>query len=513
MTGEMTKHEDIGVTSEPSLLHAHFIKADKLMLVICYLLSVFSLALAPKYGTWGPALIIGLGTSVMLTLLFQMAAGSQLMRIMTAIGFMAMSALHIHQRQGMIEYHFGIFVLIAMLLFYRDWLVVLVAGATIAVHHVLFFILQSKGVDVYLLNSSDGSLSIVLLHAMYVVVETSLICWMAYDSKRDALATLELERSVNEITKNNNLLNLSYRINNDKLETNTIFDGFMATTDDFISSVKDLCSELNSSGQDLSAIVTDMKKSIDRQHNESDLVATAIEEISMSTQSVASSAQNASESSTVIGRDVHSGAENSQASLLAIESLASQINETSETVELLAKESSNIGSVLDVIQGIAEQTNLLALNAAIEAARAGEQGRGFAVVADEVRNLASKTQESTGQIQAIIQKLQALSKNSVESMLNSQTLVNNCVGYNRNVNEALHGISEKLDGVNQLNGEIAHTTGEQNNVVQEIAKNIVQIASFGDVSATDAELVEEKTQNFMLIVQSVQNSVDKFKTS
>ena len=233
-------------------------------------------------------------------------------------------------------------------------------------------------------------------------------------------------------------------------------------------------------------LATASSKGLDRQRVETEQVSAAVNQMAATTQEVASHVQrtaDATQQANVLtgrGRDV------ARDTREAIERLSAVVGETSTTVAQLTRDSDEIGSVVDVIKGIADQTNLLALNAAIEAARAGEQGRGFAVVADEVRQLAQRTSQSTTQIHALITQLQTSSNNAVQSMQNGHRQAQEGVAWVLEADQALVGISEAVAHITDMTTQIAAATEEQSAVAEEISRTIVTIAELADQTSVQA---------------------------
>lgn len=249
------------------------------------------------------------------------------------------------------------------------------------------------------------------------------------------------------------------------------------------------------------SLASDSSRGLERQRVETEQVSTAVNQMAATTQEVASHVQrtaDATQEANVLtgrGRDV------ARDTREAIQRLSVVVGETGQTVAQLAKDSNEIGTVVDVIKGIADQTNLLALNAAIEAARAGDMGRGFAVVADEVRQLAQRTTESTTQIHNLISKLQISSNNAVKTMEIGHRQAEEGVAWVLEADKALVGISEAVSHITDMTTQIAAATEEQTAVAEEISRNITTIANLADQTSEQArhsaELSKELTQTAM----------------
>ena len=194
-----------------------------------------------------------------------------------------------------------------------------------------------------------------------------------------------------------------------------------------------------------------------------------------------------------------------------MQNLSGQIDEASSAISTLATESDNIGSVLEVIRGIAEQTNLLALNAAIEAARAGEQGRGFAVVADEVRSLASRTQQSTEEINGMIMKLQEGSRNTVVAMESSQKLMIECTNETSNTNDSLRSVVSAMNTILDMNNLIASATTEQESVMSGVSDNAMALQGMSESNADRLAQLLDSSQSVHEIAQEIKNGISIFK--
>lgn len=200
-----------------------------------------------------------------------------------------------------------------------------------------------------------------------------------------------------------------------------------------------------------------------------------------------------------------------QQTITSVANLKSNMSTASAAVEGLSKDSDAIGSVLDVIRGIAEQTNLLALNAAIEAARAGEQGRGFAVVADEVRSLAQRTQESTSEIQNMIEKLQAGAQSSVQAMHDSVGALDATAELTAKTEQSLQNIVNIISNISLMNEQIASATEEQSVAVKEISNNVSTANQLTQASANSFENIQHSSSELKKIVNAYETIMTKFK--
>ncbi len=275
--------------------------------------------------------------------------------------------------------------------------------------------------------------------------------------------------------------------------------------------IYDASHQLASASTQMSEISAKTKASIEQQHAQTEQMATAVEEMSMTSQEVARNTADASTSAAVANHATEEGQQVVINTVRAIDDLAHKVNNTAEAINKLKQDSDGITAVLDVIRSVAEQTNLLALNAAIEAARAGEAGRGFAVVADEVRSLASRTQESTEEIQSIINRVIAGADNSVQLMEQSSTQANNSVEKAQSTNAALTSIVEAVNTISDLNHNIASAAEEQNVVSQDVSRGVHSIAQSFDESATAATQTAESSESLKQLAQSLNTMVQRFK--
>ncbi len=250
---------------------------------------------------------------------------------------------------------------------------------------------------------------------------------------------------------------------------------------------------------------------LDNQHKDITKLATAMEQMSASVAEVASSATSVSESAKEANDDASLGKQAVLDAAKSTHSVADEVYNATKTIVQLEKDSESIDAVLVVIRGIAEQTNLLALNAAIEAARAGEQGRGFAVVADEVRTLASRTQNSTEEIQRMIEKLQENSRSAVKIMESSSLRVEQSVTKTENVGERLDEIFNRVKTLNQMNISIAEATEEQRIVSSEISSNVYSMSSASDQLSDSANSTSQASEKMAQLSKNLRDVVVRFK--
>ena len=250
---------------------------------------------------------------------------------------------------------------------------------------------------------------------------------------------------------------------------------------------------------------------IQLQRDNTTQVATAMEQMTSNIREVSSSADAANQAANQALINTTDGKEIISTTIEQIESLSTNINEVSRVISNLATETDNIGAVLDVIRGIAEQTNLLALNAAIEAARAGEQGRGFAVVADEVRTLASRTGKSTDEIQQMILRLQAGAQEAVAAVNTSKSISNSTVEQAAKADTSLNEIDRLISNISEMSNHIARATEQQTQAADEVNLRINELAAMTDESVTNTENLATASQELKSSSTKMSAVVDRFK--
>jgi methyl-accepting chemotaxis protein len=282
---------------------------------------------------------------------------------------------------------------------------------------------------------------------------------------------------------------------------------------DIVSSIENSTHQLRQETQEADQRTSEIDNTFAEQKIEIDMIATAMTQMSSSSQTVADSAGAAAKSTHEADQQGSFARNIVNSAVESIETLALQIDNTSVAITELGNDVSNIVSVLDVIRGIADQTNLLALNAAIEAARAGEQGRGFAVVAEEVRNLAKRTQDSTEEIQNMIVRLEAGSNRGVETMKLSKASSAGTVTQTQEAADALSQVAQALSSITDMNNHIATAADEQNKVGDDISRRINMIAESSHDAAELAHTGKAATHALILLTNELEGLLAHFKTA
>jgi len=289
------------------------------------------------------------------------------------------------------------------------------------------------------------------------------------------------------------------------------FNSFADQVQELVSKVMGSAGTLHKSAAELKNVMNGAAQGVVKQKDESDQVATAMYEMTAAAQQVAGNAQEASTAANGANRQVIDAQKLVQNAAAVMTGLSDQVEKGVKGIEQLSADSRQIDSVLEVIRAIAEQTNLLALNAAIEAARAGEAGRGFAVVADEVRTLASRTQQSTEEIQKTIEQLQKGAENAVQLISEIDSQSETAANETRQIDNALQEIRQSVDTITEMNSQIATAAEEQTNVSESINQNVHEIVKISEETATATAKADATTQRLNELSADMSSLVSRYK--
>jgi len=278
-----------------------------------------------------------------------------------------------------------------------------------------------------------------------------------------------------------------------------------------MQAVQGTSTEVSSAMEKVGKNAEQSENAANEQLQQTEQVASAITQMSATAEEVNRQSGDAANSASQATDQAGQASGVVSETLSQISALADEIMRSTEVINTLSENSENIASMLAVIKGIAEQTNLLALNAAIEAARAGEQGRGFAVVADEVRTLASRTQSSAQEIDEVMTSIHAGISSAVEVMGNSHMMAQDTVESSSQVRVALDQIVEMINSISQINGQISTSASEQTQVARTIDENVVKINDLGRETVNDAQHTVEAIREVVQLTESLQEKMDRFQ--
>lgn len=289
------------------------------------------------------------------------------------------------------------------------------------------------------------------------------------------------------------------------------FNSMLGNFSSSLGQVFETINQLTSATDQISSVASQTSNAARQQRSETESVINAIQELENSVLGVRDRANGAAEASIEADQAAASGAETIKNAIDGIYDLVKEIERAAEVIKRLDEKSNGVGSVLDVIKGLAEQTNLLALNAAIEAARAGEQGRGFAVVADEVRTLATRSHQATEEIENIIEQLQHEAKDAVRVMNNAKESAEQRSEQVQSADLGLNIIANRVTHIRQLNSEMATTADNQNQVAQHVSQCVNNIKQLTEQTTQDAEQTNLASENLVMLANQLTKLVNEFK--
>jgi methyl-accepting chemotaxis protein len=455
---------------------------DKILLSAVGISALASIALGFQFVDTKLAIVVTVLMTLLSVLVFATAKGTGLCKYVLTFALTAMVALHIQLSQGMLEFHFGVFVSLAVLLVYRDWRVIIFAAALYAVHHLVFDQLQAAGYGFYCLGKPN--FAVIVLHAVYVIVQSGVEVVLVLGMARAARAGDELSSLVSGINRADGIaLDVSHvavqtDVGQSLKSTLVRMDTAVSAVRSSAHGIEVACAEIASGNQDLSSRTEQTASNLQRTASSMDHLTNMVKQ----------SAGHAAQANQLA----------MSASSVAVQG-GTVVNQVVDTMRGINEASRKISDIISVIDGIAFQTNILALNAAVEAARAGEQGRGFAVVASEVRSLAGRSAEAAKEIKTLI-------NTSVERVELGTTLVDQA-------GTTMTEVVSSIRRVTDIMGEISAASNEQASGVAEVSDAVMQMDQATQQNAALVEQMAAAAGSLSSQAQELVQTVAVFKSS
>jgi|SRR5450830_89478 len=456
-------------------LDRYYKQAHRLMLPLLWLLFVCGLTLSTLHGTWNWALLVGLPTAIVPSLFIWRAPEVFATRALVASALMVFAALFIHQAAGMTELHFGIFVLLAFLLCYRDWKVILVAALVIAIHHLSFSYLQEWGYGV--ICFTKPGFGEVVLHALFVVIESAVLAYLAQVLYRDAVQAGELRTRVASMTgAGDGTIDLRLEADAPISSAGKALQLMMVELRDAIIDVRDGTSTIAAASGKITNNNNALAERTAQQSGSLTATASSMGEITSAVKNSASHADHADALAKIAAEVAERG--------------GAEVGKVVATMASISESSHKIVDIISVIDGIAFQTNILALNAAVEAAHAGEQGRGFSVVASEVRSLAQRTSMAAKEIKQLINA-------SVQEVDAGGILVTQA-------GKTMGDVVASIRSVTATMTEIRAAAREQSSAIEHVNRAVLEIEA---VTQQNTSMVEEASATSATLSEQVRRLV------
>ncbi len=364
-----------------------------------------------------------------------------------------------------------------------------------------------EGLDLIIM---DNLWHLSLINILVMVVGLFTITWYIGFVVLNPL--VRIRNTMKENAENRDLTQHIVSNSSDEIgQVSTAFNQLLVQFSDSLNHVKNSVNQLNTSLTTISNTALQTADAASQQSMETESAAASITQLEHSAEGLADTASNVAQASNEADDDAKKGTSTTSKAINGIMELMNSIDGASEVIQVLDKQSDDVGSVLDVIKGIAEQTNLLALNAAIEAARAGEQGRGFAVVADEVRTLATKSHESTQEIESIIDQLQTGAKEAVKAMALARGEADKRKNEVATADDTLKNIAERVTNIRMMNEAMNTTVDEQMAITRNVQSSILNINTLSESTAVDAKMTSQQGEEIVKLAEQLTELINQFK--